>query len=133
MRYVRGLLTNVAMLARMIEREAAESFDLDNGVTIEVGTVSFRSTRGYTIVAALLDELAFWPTDDSANPDSEVIAAIRPGMVTIPGAMLLVRAPICEARFALRRNRKHHGRTAIRSGLAGRHAHDERHGAASRH
>ena len=89
MRYVRGLLTNVAMLARMIEREAAESFDLDNGVTIEVGTVSFRSTRGYTIVAALLDELAFWPTDDSANPDSEVIAAIRPGMATIPGAMLL--------------------------------------------
>ena len=89
MRYVRGLLTNVAMLARMIEREAAKSFDLDNGVTIEVGTVSFRSTRGYTIVAALLDELAFWPTDDSANPDSEVIAAIRPGMATIPGATLL--------------------------------------------
>ena len=51
MRYVRGFLTNVPMLARMIEREAAESFDLDNGVTIEVGTVSFRSTRGYTIVA----------------------------------------------------------------------------------
>ena len=24
---------------------------------------------GYTIVAALLDELAFWPTDDSAQPD----------------------------------------------------------------
>ena len=45
--------------------------------------------RGYTIVAALLDELAFWPTDDAANPDSEVIAAIRPAMATIPNAKLL--------------------------------------------
>ena len=110
MRYVRGLLTNVAMLARMIEREAAESFDLDNGVTIEVGTVSFRSTRGYTIVAALLDELAFWPTDDSANPDSEVIAAIRPGMVTIPGAMLLcASSPYARRGSLYDAYRKHHG------------------------
>ena len=45
--------------------------------------------RGYTIVAALLDELAFWLGEDSSNPDFEIITAIRPAMSTIPNAMLL--------------------------------------------
>ena len=43
------------MLAKLIERETAKSFDLVNSVTIEVATASYRSTRGYILVAALLD------------------------------------------------------------------------------
>jgi hypothetical protein len=49
----------------------AEGLDLTNGVTIEVATASYRATRGYAIVAALCDELAFWPTDDSADPTDD--------------------------------------------------------------
>ena len=89
MRYVRALLTSIPMLKRMIERERENCFDLSNWVTIEIGTASFESVRGYTIVAALCDEIAFWPTDDSAQPDYEILDALRPGMATIPGAMLL--------------------------------------------
>jgi hypothetical protein len=74
---------------KMIERETAEAVDLANGITIEILAASFRAVRGYTLVAALCDELAFWRSDESANPDSEIIAAIRPAMATIPGAMLL--------------------------------------------
>lgn len=89
MRYIRALIMHVPMLKRLVERKTADSFDLSNGVSIEIGTASFRSARGYTIVAALCDELAFWMTDDSANPDYEILDALRPGMATIPGAMLL--------------------------------------------
>ena len=89
-RFVSGLLHEVDMLRPTIEDESAESINLRNRVSIEIHTASFRSTRGYTIVAALLDEIAFWPTDDgSAEPDVEVINAIKPGMSTIPNAMLL--------------------------------------------
>lgn len=100
-RYIRALLTEVPMLSRMVEHEAAESFDLSNSVTIEVGTASFRTVRGYTIVAALCDELAFWPTDNSAEPDFEILDAIRPGMATIPGAMLLCASSPYARRGAL--------------------------------
>jgi phage terminase large subunit-like protein len=58
-RYIRGLLTQVPMLQKMIERETADTFELDTGIIIEVGTASFRSTRGYTLVAVLCDEIAF--------------------------------------------------------------------------
>jgi hypothetical protein len=100
-RYVRGLLRTVPMLNRLIERETAELFDLNNGVTIEVAVASFRSVRGYTVLAALLDELAFWRSDESANPDREIIAAIRPAMATIPNAMLLCASSPYAQRGAL--------------------------------
>lgn len=90
LRYVGGLISGIAMLSRLIERETAEGFDLTNGVTIEVSSASFRATRGYTFAAVLGDEIAFWRTDDaSANPDAEILAAVRPGLATIPGAMLI--------------------------------------------
>ena len=89
MRYVKGLLGGVPLLARAVRAETRETITLTNQVVIEIHSASFRSTRGYTIVAALLDELAFWPTDNAADPDYEVINAISPGMATIPGAMLL--------------------------------------------
>ena len=89
MRYCRGLLKAVPMLEQVIEGETRESLDLRNHVTIEVHTASFRSTRGYAICAALLDELAFWRQEESTDPDREVIAAIKPALATIPGAMLI--------------------------------------------
>jgi hypothetical protein len=89
-RFISGLLRETPMLRRVIEDETAESIRLRNRVAIEIHTASFRSTRGYTIIAALLDEIAVWETDEhSAEPDVEVINAIKPGMATIPGAMLL--------------------------------------------
>src|SRR4030081_834740 len=77
------------MLAKLVAQENAESVELTNGVIIEVATCSYRTVRGRTIIAALCDEVAFWPSEDSANPDYEVLDALRPGMATIPGAMLL--------------------------------------------
>ena len=112
LRYIHGLLTGVPMLKRMIERETAEAFDLSNKITIEVATASFKTVRGYTICAGLLDELAFWPTDDaSSNPDDEIITAIRPGMVTIPNAMLLCASSPYSRKGALwDAHRKHFAR-----------------------
>jgi hypothetical protein len=78
MRYIIGLMKSVPMLAQLIEGETTETLTLRNRIAIEIHTASFRSTRGYTIVAALLDELAFWPTDEnSAAPDIEAGPARR--------------------------------------------------------
>ncbi len=111
MRFALGLLKAVPMLRRQIEGITRESITLKNNVVIEVHAASFRSTRGYTIVAALLDELAYWPTDEgSAEPDIEVINAIRPGMATIPNAMLLCASSPHARRGALwNAYRKHFG------------------------
>lgn len=89
MGYMVGLLDSVPMLEALIERRTAEAVHLTNGVSIEVHTASFRTVRGYTVVAAVLDEIAFWPTDDAASPDREIIGALRPAMATVPAALML--------------------------------------------
>jgi hypothetical protein len=111
-RFITGLLHATPMLRRTIEKETADSIRLRNRVAIEIHTASFRSTRGYTIVAALLDEIAFWPTEEgSAEPDIEVINAIKPGMATIPKAMLLCASSPHARRGALwNAHRKHFGK-----------------------
>ena len=38
---------------------------------------------------AVCDEIAFWKDETTANPDVEVINAIRPGLATTPGSVLL--------------------------------------------
>jgi hypothetical protein len=88
-KYLKALILETPMLAKMVLQENAESIELNNGVIIEVATCSYRTVRGRTIIAALCDEVAFWPSEDSASPDYEVLDALRPGMATIPGAMLL--------------------------------------------
>jgi hypothetical protein len=73
---------------------------------------SFRSVRGYTLIAALCDEIAFWRTDESSsNPDVEILAALRPAMATIPGSMLLCASSPYARRGTLWTTfRKHFGR-----------------------
>jgi len=63
--------------------------ELRTSVNVEVATASFRTIRGYTVPAAVLDEVAFWRDEStSTNPDSEILDALRPGMATVKGSLL---------------------------------------------
>lgn len=90
MRYICGLFEGIPMLAEMVQNQTRDAIELKNRVTIEVHTANFRAVRGYSLVGAVCDEIAFWRTDDgSATPDAEILAPLRPGMATIPSAMLI--------------------------------------------
>ena len=67
-RYLAAMLREIPLLERLIVKETAESFELSNRVLIKVGTASFRAVRGDTYAAVLCDEIAFWRSEDSANP-----------------------------------------------------------------
>ncbi len=113
-RYCRALLTKVPAFADLIERDTDDEIALTNSVVIEVQTASFRGTRSYTIIAGLLDEFAYARTDEfAANVDVEILAAIRPSMATVPGAMLLVASSPYAKRGALYdAYRQHFGQTS---------------------
>jgi len=88
-RYIVGIL-NAPILNSLILNYTADSLDLKGCVTIEVVTRSFRAVRGRSVCVALLDECAFWRFDEaSANPDREVLAAIKPSMATFPDGMII--------------------------------------------
>ena len=85
----------------MIERTTANEIELQGRVTIEISTASFRTVRGYCVIAALCDEIAFWPSEESSNPDREILDALRPAMATVPGSMLLCASSPYARRGAL--------------------------------
>jgi hypothetical protein len=87
--YINGFFDSIPALGRMLLNRTQEALTLTNRIRIEIHTASFRAIRGYTVVAAICDELAYWSIEDSANPDVEVLNALRPAMSTIPNALLL--------------------------------------------
>jgi hypothetical protein len=104
-RYIHAFLEECPLLKPLVLRKAGgnEGYatELEGRVTIEVHSCSFRTVRGYTVCAALCDEIAFWRSDESANPDREVLEALRPAMATVPGAMLLAASSPYARRGAL--------------------------------
>ena len=109
-RYVSGLLHAVPMLEGLIVNETRETIELSNRITIEVHAPSFRAIRGYTVVGAICDEIAFWRTDDSANPDTEILNALRPAMATVPGGLILcISSPYARRGELWRAYREHFG------------------------
>jgi hypothetical protein len=90
-RFVIGLLKAVPLIQPMIIDDNTEQITLSNRVSVEIGTASFRTSRGYSFAAVLADEVAFWRSEESsANPDVEIMRAVRPGMTNIPGSILLL-------------------------------------------
>jgi hypothetical protein len=109
-RYVSGLLHSNPMLQRLILREQQESIELTNRTIIEVQTASFRSVRGYSVACVIADEIAFWRSDESANPDTEIINALRPAMATLNGKLIALSSPYAKRGALWDTYRRHYGK-----------------------
>ena len=93
LRYIKALISSVPSLAKHVTDERAEAIELDNGITIEVGTTSSKTTRGFTLCGVICDETAFWRDESSFDPGHAVLAALRPGLATTGGAAPGHRVP----------------------------------------
>jgi hypothetical protein len=87
--YAEAILRSRPGLARLIVGCDSESITLRNKIEIKCVANSFRSVRGPTCVCAVFDEVAFWRDETSANPDTEVLRAVKPSMLTVKGAVLI--------------------------------------------
>jgi hypothetical protein len=114
-RYISGALNDIGMLKEMVENETADTITLTNRVVIEIAVASFRVTRGYSYAAFLADEVGYWRSDESANPDEEIIKAVRPGMSTIPGSILLLASsPYAKKGLLYNQHKRHFGKDNAR-------------------
>jgi hypothetical protein len=80
-------------LADLVRRRTRWGLDLATGTSLEVRTASFGRIRGRTYAAVIADEVAFWASDDGANPATEVLTAVRPGLVTLDGPLVVITTP----------------------------------------
>ena len=109
--YVEADFAQSPVLAQLVEQRTQTTLRLTNNIDIEVRAADFRRLRGLTFVAAIADELAFWMTgDEYANPDSEILAAIRPGLATTGGPLFVISSPYGRKGELWELYRKHFGK-----------------------
>jgi len=87
LRYVKRILRLPAFKG-MVVKEMAEEILLKNGLTIAVFTCSYRSLRGFNVLATVADEIAFW-RHEGADPSAEILNAIRPSLGMHPDSLLI--------------------------------------------
>lgn len=108
-RYVYGLINGNPLLEQMVTKKNQTSIELNNRVVIEIHTASYRAVRSYTLLVAILDEVALWYTD-GANPDAEILAALRPGLGTLGGRLIALSSPYARRGVLWETYRKHYGK-----------------------
>lgn len=87
--YARAFLEETPLRQRLDGEPTKTRIRLKGNLSIWVRTRSFKTVRGFTVLGAGLDEVAFWSDEESANPDEEVVAAIRPATATVPEALIV--------------------------------------------
>jgi hypothetical protein len=108
--YIRAFFTDTPMLKSMIIRETADTLELSNGVDIQVSTASYRAVRGRAIAMVILDEIAFFSSEHSANPDLEIYRALLPGLSTLDGTLIAISSPYRRAGLLHAKYKQHFGR-----------------------
>lgn len=108
--YISAILSDVPILARLVEATTADTISLRDRIDVEVRAASFRGLRGVTAIAAIADEIAFWRSaETSQNPDSEILAALRPALATTRGPLIAISSPYARRGELFATHRAHFG------------------------
>jgi len=108
--YASGMIDASPMIAAEVVNRTAASITFSHRVQLEVHSTNFRSTRGYSYACVILDELAYFRSDDSANPDIELVRAVRPGLVNLHGRLRGLSSPHSRRGHLYTMYREHYGR-----------------------
>jgi hypothetical protein len=87
------MFRELADVVDLVEERIVDVLRLKNGIDIEVRAASFRRLRGLTAVAVIASECAFWQSEESANADADILAAVRPSLSTTQGPLILITTP----------------------------------------
>jgi hypothetical protein len=98
------------ILSQLIANRTVDTLELSNGVNIEVRAASFRRLRGPTYIGCICDEASFWfPDELSANADVEIVNAVRPGLATTGGPLIIASSPYAKRGLVWDMHKRHYG------------------------
>jgi len=109
--YTGAILHGTSLLRNEVRKETREGFLLSNGVQIEILIGDWRSIRGYSVIAAIVDEVCFFGLSEESRVknDAELIRAIRPSLATVGGRLIGISSPYAQKGWAYQTYKKHWG------------------------
>jgi len=107
--YIEANFRQSPILRQLIETRTKWALKLTNKIDIEVRASDFRRLRGPTYVCVIADESAFWfSSENSVNPDVEILNSVRPGLATTNGPLFLISSPYARKGELFRLWKQHH-------------------------
>ena len=107
--FLYGLFTEIPALRELVIGTTADTISLSTHVDIECRPASFRTIRGATFCTVIADEVAFWRSEQSANPDVEILNGVRPGLATTNGQLFAITSPWGRSGEAYKAFDQHYG------------------------
>jgi hypothetical protein len=108
--YATAVFEATPIMRQLIDSRTSDTLSLTTGIDIEVRSASFRRLRGPTFAAVIADEAAFYFADESsANPDTEILGAVRPGLSTTSGLLALISSPYAKRGELFEAYRRNYG------------------------
>jgi hypothetical protein len=107
--FIKGFLEASPALRREVVSIKHQEIALTNGVVIAVHSNSFRTVRGRTLVACVLDEVSFWRDESTATPDIETYRAVLPSLATTAGLLIGISTPYRKIGLLHQKHRDHFG------------------------
>jgi hypothetical protein len=91
-------------------RETTEELELSNGVVVAILSSDFRSLRGFTAGACVIEEAGYLPFEGS-RPSEEVARALRSRLVSTGGPLYSIGSPFAKFGIQWEIYEKHFGKT----------------------
>ncbi len=107
--YCRAMLEASPILAQQIEAITSDEIRLSGNVCISVHPANFRTVRGRTLLAAVMDETSMWRDETSAQPDVEALRALLPALMTTKGMVIGISTPYAQRGLLFEKFRDHFG------------------------
>lgn len=107
--YSRGVVKASKLLSTELIGDTADSLEFAHNTRLEVATASYRTVRGRTLAGGIVDESAFLRAEDSALPDKELVRALKPGLLTLKGLLLVISSPHRKVGILYDAHRKYFG------------------------
>jgi hypothetical protein len=92
-KYVVGFLQVSPVLRQEIEVVTQHEVRLRGNVVLSTRAGNYRTVRGRTLLAAIIDEVAFLRDETSSTPDIETYRALLPALATTGGMLIGISTP----------------------------------------
>jgi hypothetical protein len=107
--YISAVFDSSPILSALVVNRTADTIELVTGISIQVRAANFRHLRGATLIFVLGTEAAFWYDESGANSDADILAAVRPGLATTGGPLILFTTPHARSGEVWKMTEAHYG------------------------
>ena len=96
-KYLEGAFQSNDFLLSLVKDQkfTAEGFELKNNIVVSILTGNWRSIRGHSMIAAIIDELCFFLADETGHvlTDKDLLEAVEPSLASLDGRLICLSSP----------------------------------------